>query len=80
MLIEAAANTYRILQIRFGDVEYFVTPGPSGEAFVPPALGMELARAKMARVVDQEAEPPGDAWLFGDRYAPWVIPAWPTRH
>jgi hypothetical protein len=49
-------------------------------AFVPAALGMALVRAKLARVVDAEAEPGGESWLDGDRYAPWVTPRWETRH
>jgi hypothetical protein len=80
MLIEPEANTFHPLTIDFDGVEYTITPHEDG-AFVPAALGMSLVRAKLARVVDADAEPPGDSWLDGDKWAPWVTPMWPaTRH
>jgi hypothetical protein len=43
-------------------------------AFVPRELGLLLERARLAKIVDAQAEP------ANLDYSPWVLPAWPTRH
>jgi hypothetical protein len=77
MLIEPMPDTFFVLTIEHGGVEYSITPHED-RAYVPTALGMALVKAELARVIDAEAEPPGDAWLDGDKWAPWVQPAWPA--
>jgi hypothetical protein len=77
MLIAPEPNTYHTLTIEFNGVEYTITPHED-RAFVPTALGMALTRAGLARVIDAEAEPGGEAWLDGDKWAPWVTPMWPA--
>jgi hypothetical protein len=80
MLIEPLPDTFYILTIEHGGVEYSVMPHHD-RAYVPAELGRALERAQLARVIDAEAEPPGDAWLSGDKWAPWVTPTWPaTMH
>jgi hypothetical protein len=79
MLIAPLPDTYLVLTIEHGGVEYSVMPH-GDRAYVPAELGRALGRAQLARVIDSEAEPPCDAWLDGDRYAPWIHPRWETRH
>jgi hypothetical protein len=79
MLIEPAENTFHPLTYEFDGVTYTIM-AYADRAYVPSALGMALVRAGLVRVIDAEAEPPGDPWLSADRYAPWLIPSWPTRH
>jgi hypothetical protein len=80
VLVQALPDTYLVLTIEVHGVEYSVIPH-QGRAYVPTALGLALERARLAKVIDAEAEPPGDAWLSGDKWAPWVVPSWPaTRH
>jgi hypothetical protein len=71
MLIEALPDTFFVLEIELDGVEYSILPH-DGSAYVPAALGLALERAQLARIVDRDAEPEGEPWLDGDRYAPWV--------
>jgi hypothetical protein len=80
MLIEPMPDTFRVLTVDFDGVTYSVEPHEE-RAYVPSALGMALARAGLARVIDAEAEPGGEAWLDGSsKYSAWVVPNFPTTH
>jgi hypothetical protein len=78
MLVQALPDTYLTLSVEHEGVEYSVTP-TRGLAYVPSVPGGLLEKARLAKVIDADAEPP---WLDGDdKWAAWVTPAWPpTRH
>jgi hypothetical protein len=76
MLVQALPDTFLVLTIEHGGVEYSVLPHQS-RAHVPPELGRALERSKLARVIDAEAVSPW--WISADPW-PQVTPKWETRH
>jgi hypothetical protein len=75
MLIAAEANTFLVLTIEHGGVEYSIFPHQS-RAHVPAELGRALEEAKLA-IIDAEARSPW--WVSEDQW-PQVTPKWETRH
>jgi hypothetical protein len=75
MLIAALPDTYLVLEVEHLGTVYQVVPHQS-RAWVPAELGRALERAKLARVIDADAQSP---WVGDDRW-PQVTPRWETRH